>query len=166
MKSRYLKAVAFLALTAVVGIATSQIASAQSQQNNQGLVGTWLFQISIQDCNSGAPLGQSFMSLLTFAQGGTMTETTANPAFFPAVRSPGHGVWSVDGPHTFEATSTAFITSSGALVRLQTITQTIELLTPDSLQTTSASVKFYSPAGVLLTSGCAAATAQRIQLAQ
>src|SRR6266700_7161131 len=84
MKSNYLKTAAFLALTAVIGIATSQSALGQTQQNDQGLVGTWLFQVSIQDCNTGVPVGQPFLSLLTFAQGGTMTETTANPMFFPA----------------------------------------------------------------------------------
>ncbi len=58
----------------------------------------------------------------------------------------------------------AFITANGVLARTQTITQTIDQLTADSLQTTSASVKFYKPDGTFLFSGCAAATAQRLQL--
>ena len=59
-----------------------------------GLVATWVVQVTQRDCASGAPLGVPFYSLLTFNEGGTMTETTANPMFFPAERGPGHGVWS------------------------------------------------------------------------
>ena len=57
----------------------------------RGLEGTWSFQVTLRDCSSGAPLGVPFYSLLTFNEGGTMTETTANAMFYPAERGPGHG---------------------------------------------------------------------------
>ena len=163
MQAKHLKTVVFLALAGVLGMVSALSARAQREVDEQRLEGSWLFQISIQDCNSGVPIGQPFQSLLTFAQGGTLTESTSNPKFFPAERGPGHGVWKLSGRHTYNATSTAFITLNGALARTQTITQTIEILTDDSVKTTAASVTFYKPDGTLLASGCAAATGTRIE---
>jgi len=164
MRVKFLKNVAFLVLAATMGMTSAQSAIGEIERNEQALKGTWLFQISIQDCNSGVPLGQPFESLLTFANGGTLTKTTANPTFYPAVRSPGHGVWKTSGHHTYQATSTAFVTLNGVLARTQTISQTIEVLTEDTLRTTDASVTFYKPDGTLLASGCAAATGTRIEM--
>jgi len=164
MQSKHVKTLALLALAGVLGMVSASSAFAQKDDDDRGLAGSWLFQISIQDCNSGAPLGQPFQSLLTFAKGGTLTESTSNPMFFPAERGPGHGVWRHHGSNTYIATSTAFITMNGVLARTQTITQTIEVLTDDTLATTGASVMFYKPDGTLLASGCAAATGTRIEL--
>jgi hypothetical protein len=164
MTIKYWKSLAVLALVAF-GISTAQGASRPDDDWFEGrLVGSWVFQISLQDCNSGTPIGAPFLSLLTFNRGGTVTETTSNPAFVPpTVRGPGHGVWKHAEHRTFEATTTAFVTVNGALSRTQTITQQIELEGEDALKTTKASVKFYSPTGALLMSGCAAATGKRIE---
>lgn len=166
MQVRYAKTMALLAFAGVMGMASTHSAMGQSDRGARALEGTWLVQVSQQDCNSGEPVGRPFQSLLTFAQGGTMTETTSNPAFFPAVRTAGHGVWKHAGRQTYKASTTAFITLNGALARIQTINQTIEVLTEDSLRTTEASVTFYRPDGTVLASGCAAATGQRIELTE
>ena len=164
MKTKYLKGLVVLALMAF-GISSAQAAyHPDDDWQAERLVGSWIFQISLQDCSLGTPIGAPFFSLLTFNRGGTVTETTANPMFFPAVRGPGHGIWKHDGHYHFEAATTAFITVNGALTRTQTITQTIELQGDDSLKTTKASVKFFSPSGSLLMTGCAAATAKRMEL--
>jgi hypothetical protein len=164
MKIKYLKGLVVLAVMAF-GMSSAQGASwPDDDWQAQRLVGSWVFQVSLQDCNSGTPIGAPFLSLLTFVRGGTVTETTANPAFVPpTVRGPGHGIWKHAEHRTYEATTTAFITVNGTLVRTQTITQTIELEGEDSLKTTSASVKFFSPTGTLLMTGCAVATAKRIE---
>jgi hypothetical protein len=167
MRVKYLRTVALLALAGVIGMVSPHRALGENDGNARALEGSWVFQISLQDCNSGTVIGLPFRSLLTFARGGSTTETTSNPMFVPPLqRSPGHGVWKFDGNHTFEATTVAFITLNGALARTQTITQTIEVLTADTLQTTSASVQFYKPDGTLLATGCAVATGTRIELAQ
>lgn len=159
------KIVAGLVLASTVAAAS---ASAQRDRDDdwqsRRLEGTWIFQISLQDCSSGTPLGAPFQSLLTFARGGTVTETTANAMFFPALRGPGHGVWSHAGNGTYRAATIAFITLNGALTRTQTIAQTIELGRDETLRTTSATVKFFSPAGTLLATGCASATGKRFVL--
>ena len=166
MTIKYLKGLAVLALMAF-GMSSAQAATWPNDDFlAQPLEGSWMFQISLQDCASHAAIGETFFSLLTFNRGGTVTETTANPAFVPpTVRGPGHGIWRHDGRrgYGYEAATTAFITVNGVLSRTQTITQTIELEGPDRLKTTSASVKFFSPTGNLLMTGCAEATGKRIE---
>jgi hypothetical protein len=164
MTIKYWKGLAAVALMAF-GMSSAQGASGQDDDwQARRLEGSWMFQVSLQDCNSGTPIGAPFLSLLTFARGGTVTETTSNPAFVPpTVRGPGHGIWKHEEHRAYEATTTAFITVNGVLARTQTITQTIELEGEDSLRTTKASVKFFSPTGSLLMTGCAAATAKRIE---
>src|SRR5262249_16417990 len=66
--------------------------------------GTWAVQVTIHDCQTGQDV-RTFPALLTFAQGGTLTETTAG--FPPAARTPGHGFWRFAGGDAYEATSMA-----------------------------------------------------------
>jgi hypothetical protein len=130
---------------------------------DRDLKGTWVVTVQQKNCATNALVGGPFESLLTFNRGGTMTETTSNPLFFPALRGPGHGVWGRIGRSSYNATSLAFITLNGSLTKTQKITQTIELEDPDDFTTTEASVQFYDPAGNLLVTGCAAATGKRFE---
>ena len=155
-----------LAFLAVALVATSTIASAQQNRDrdHRQLRGTWSTQVQLVDCSSGNPIGSPFRSLLTFAQGGTMTETTANPNFYPAERGPGHGVWNGhdDG---YSAASTALITLNGVLQSTQVIRQAITMNDgPDSFGSV-ATVQFFDPNGNLLKSGCATATGIRFNSA-
>lgn len=159
-------ALAILALATLLGTGAPR-ASAQATAPDPDaklLEGTWTVQVTQRNCISGAPIGNPFLSYLTFAQGGTLVETTANPNFFPAVRGPGHGVWGHSHARTFNAASTAFITLNGALVKTQVINQIIEVNSPDDFTTVAAKVQFFSPAGTLLLSGCATATGKRFTL--
>ncbi len=153
-------------LMGALGLTTAQrLASAEEEHEGHRLQGTWELRISLVDCATGAPVGNPFVSLLTFNQGGTVTETTANPSFYPAVRGPGHGVWQkTEGRGSYTAVTRAYITVNGVLARIQTITQKIELLTPDTLKTTSAQVKFTAPDGTPAGGGCAAATGTRVEI--
>jgi hypothetical protein len=102
--------------------------------------------------------------MLTFSRGGTLLETTANPMFFPAVRGPGHGVWSHANDRTFKAVSVAFITLNGALAKTQTIRQTIKMGDdPDTFKTSSATVLIVPAGGGPNISGCASAIGTRIK---
>jgi hypothetical protein len=156
-----------LALTAAGACAGSLTASAQTENREfegRTLEGSWTVQVTQLNCETGAPLGNPFFSLLTFAKGGTLVETTSNPMFFPAVRGPGHGVWSYSDDHSFKAVSVAFITLDGALVKTQTISQTIEMREgPDTFKTTSASVVLVPVAGGPTITGCATAVGKRIE---
>lgn len=165
MRMNILTASALLVITGVLGMSSARgAARAEDGGEAQKLEGTWVVTVSLRDCSLGTPIAAPFMSLLTFARGGTMTETTSSPMFFPAVRGPGHGVWSKAGGNTYKASSIAMITVNGALTRTQTITQTIEVQSEDSFTTTSASVKFFAPNGTLVGTGCATATGTRFEL--
>ncbi len=168
MKSRTWKALAAFTMAGALALALGSGAAPRFEDWESAarkLEGTWRVQVKLYNCQTNAAIGTPFQSLLTFARGGTMTETTANPMFFPAQRGPGHGVWSYTGHRTYSASSLAFITVNGALAQTQKITQTIEMgENPDEFTTTEASVQFFDPTGKLLPmAGCATATAQRFE---
>jgi hypothetical protein len=161
MKKTLLKFVA-CTVGALAMLSESGVAQSGRLESNR-IVGTWMFHVQLQDCGTGANLGQPFLSLLTFDHSGTVVETTANGMFYPAVRSAGHGIWGDEERDSVRASTTAFITLNGVLQRIQTIDQRIELDGPNALHTTAASVRFVSPTGVPLASGCASATATRLR---
>ena len=144
----------------VVVLGFTRAARADHDDDSPKLEGTWMVTVALADCATGQPHGAPFASMLSFARGGTLVETTANPAFFPALRSSGHGIWTREGGSSYSASSTAFITRDGVLVLTQTIAQSIELTSPDAFSSV-ASIEFHDPAGALVRKGCATAAAQR-----
>ena len=158
-----------LALAGVIALACAAGVAAHDSDDRGDpgdLAGTWKVQITLRNCATGAPVGAPFYSLLTFADGGTVTETTANSMFFPAIRGPGHGAWS-RGRHKgeYSAVTMAFITMDGALVKTQTITQVIDMGPGQNKFTTpKAEIEFFDPAGNLLITGCATAVGSRFGL--
>lgn len=164
MKMNFLNASVLLLIVGVLGVSSGHAARPDDNGERQRLEGTWAVTVALQDCSLGTPIGEPFLSLLTFARGGTVTETTSSPMFFPALRGPGHGVWSKVGGNTFTASTIAMITVNGVLTRTQTITQTIEMQSEDSFLTISASVKFFAPNGTQIGAGCATATGKRFEI--
>jgi hypothetical protein len=173
MTTKYQAIPKLLALAGACMLACASGTTAHANNSaliSNDLIGTWQVQVALHNCQSGVPIGAPFYSLLTFADGGTMTESTANAMFFPAIRGPGHGVWNeggfdgFSGVHTYSAASIAFITMNGALVKTQKISQTIVMGPgPDEFTTPQASVQFFDPAGVLLQTGCASAVGTRFE---
>jgi hypothetical protein len=147
-------------------VMSAATAKAQSEESaaRRGLTGTWKVTVQLHVCDSTAEIGGPFQSLLTFGRGGTLVEDTANSMFYPAFRSPGHGIWKAQGERTFWASSEAFITSNGVLTMTQRIDQTIKIGDdPNRFTVTNASVKFYDPSGTFLKMGCADASGKRYQ---
>jgi hypothetical protein len=164
MTLHFAKSLYSLAVLAGLFLSVSSVAAQVYVPTGKGLEGTWEVEVTQRDCNTDDPLGAPFQSLLTFASGGTMTETTDNPMFFPAERSPGHGVWSFKGGSRYTAATTAFVTLNGALSKTQKITQTIEMGDdPNRFTTVKATVQFFDPTGKLLLTGCATATGVRFR---
>jgi hypothetical protein len=174
MKSTGMKIVAGLALaTALVWAgmnvntqalgATNQEAQKLEKTISPGkrLEGTWRVQVSIRDCASGAEL-RNFPAMLTFAQGGTLTETTTG--FPPTVRSPGHGVWYFLGDHNYRGISEAFLFSpTGVWIGTQRLTQSIEIAPSGDELNSTATNEIFDTFGNLTTSGCATAVATRFE---
>ena len=141
---------------------------AQSQAGR--LEGTWRVQVTRRNCQTGAELQPATPALLSFAKGGTLTETTTT--FPPTVRGPGHGFWRHAGGQTYTAVTEAFLFNpsappASAWVGTQRITQTIEFGDDPDVFHVNASVEFFGPSGGPVPGfppqGCATAVARRMQ---
>lgn len=165
--------VATLGLTGAVLAAAGGSAFAQSSSsasNGLRIEGTWLVQVTPRNCATGAPLS-SFTSIVTYAPGGTMSETPGGVAFAPGQRSDGQGFWVHEGGHTYTQRFVALIrfetpanlpTSPGFLAGWQTVTHTVVLVDPDNLSS-SGTNEFFDANGIPYRSGCSTATARRFQ---
>jgi hypothetical protein len=78
----------FILMISVVPV-TAQSVTAQSEAPERSLEGVWVTQVTRRNCETGAPIGATSQSQLTFAKGGTLLETVG-PSIF---RSPGNGIW-------------------------------------------------------------------------
>jgi hypothetical protein len=168
-------AVACVALTGVLAVGLEQGASAKTDSPNaetRTLEGTWWVQVTaLTDCVSQVPL-MSFTALLTFAKGGTMTGTTANPAFAIGQRSPDHGVWFRSrAAHGYRASSVAlllfgtspnFPATPGFQAGSQRLSQAIDVTDPDHF-TSEAVSEFFDVGGNKYREGCATAVGQRFE---
>jgi hypothetical protein len=102
------------------------------------LEGTWRVKIRPIFC-SGPSAGSDIpgitpvISLLTFARGGTMVESTSNPNIGVGSRSSGHGYWDRTGRTSFQFAFHAFLNSPPEPYRsgLQRIEQTVEMSDPE-----------------------------------
>ena len=169
-------AVAFLAAGSVRAGAQSDAFTEQPS-----LVGTWMVQVTVSNCATGAPLGPAFNSLVTFHGDGTLSESPASLAFAPGQRSPGHGTWArkrgdtywqemialilfdtepnLPGTPTFDPTKPV---SPGFFAGWQTVSQTVRFTADDRIASTGTN-GFYKTNGELYRSGCSTATGQRFQ---
>jgi hypothetical protein len=143
--------------------------------NGKTVEGTWSVKVTQIDCNTKAPKGPAFPSLLAFAGDGTMVEDTNNPGFAIGQRGPGVGIWSHDGHHTYLARSIAFIhfgtPGNPPMVPpfktgKQTISQTITFENDPDEFTSEAAIEFAdnaTPTPNAYLNGCATATGTRFK---
>ena len=145
-------------------------AQARSEQaaSKNDIVGTWRMTVTIYDCSTAAER-PPFQSMISFAEGGTMTETASNPGFQPGQRSPGHGIWTATDKHAYNFISEAYILfttepnppAPGFQRGVQRITQSV-VVNGDQL-TTDGSVQFFDVQGNVLMNGCAKAVGERMK---
>jgi hypothetical protein len=138
--------------------------SSQSAAPN-GLEGSWIVSVSVFDCTTLTPKG-NFTSLLMFSRGGSVTETTSNPAFLPGQRSIGIGTWDKASDGSYSASDLAFIIFSGGHFQAgtQKLTHTITLTADGTQWNDQALVNFYDVTGAPIAAmhACATATAKRL----
>ena len=152
---------AFLASTLGVKAQDKQEEQEKSEGQAKKLEGTWRVQVTIRVCQTGAEI-RTFPSLVTFAQGGTMTETTS--AASPALRGPGHGVWEHTGGRTYTSVMEAFtFNPAGVWSGTQRVTQTLQLEHGSDEFNANASSEIFDANGVLLTTGCSTAVGRRLE---
>lgn len=125
------------------------------------IVGVWNAHVTVRNCQTGAAI-QNFRSLLTFAAGGTMQETTAGTA--PNLRTPGHGIWRHLGENRFSNAFKFFrFNHDGTYAGWQKISQQIDLSADGKQFTATASIEIYDADDKLAQTGCATATATRFE---
>lgn len=161
----------FLSLAAVL---PANAKSGQDKSENK-LEGTWRVQITPFNSVSGVKL-PAFHSMLSFAAGGTLTETTSNPRFQPGQRSIGLGIWNDSGSNTYQVVSEAYIQfaspklpgaspsnppAPGFVRGTQRITQTIQV-NGDQFSA-DAVVQFFDEVGNEVTKICHSATGERMK---
>jgi hypothetical protein len=121
------------------------------------LEGTWRVQVTLRVCQTGAEI-RTFPTLVTFAQGGTMTETTSAP------RGPGHGVWTRKGGHAYGAVFEAFtFNPAGVWTGTQRVTQSAELGDDPDTFNAHASSELFDAGGALLQTDCSTAVGRRLE---
>lgn len=157
-----------LALTTAALLVTVRGAGAQAAYDIEG---TWLVQVTLRNCQTQAPIGAPFNSVVTFLPGGALVESTEGPGFAVGQRLPAHGRWTRTGPATFDQRMLALIAfdtppnppaspgfSRGGSVVLHQAT----LTTADAF-TSSGTNGFYDSAAQLYRAGCSTAVGRRFQ---
>jgi hypothetical protein len=156
---------AFVVVASLVASAGSALAQARS------IEGVWAVSITLRNCTTTAPLGHSSRGLFTFHEGGTLTESPANPGFAAGQRSIGHGVWTSTGPTTYTSRIVAAIlfdtppappTSPGFLAGWQVGSQAVTLTDADHFVSTG-HVQFYDVNRQLYRTVCPSGTAERFK---
>ena len=110
MNSKLLRTSSVVVVLVLVGALLQSFGgNAAARSDREGrLQGTWRVQLNPRNCQTGAPI-PSFSLLLSFAQGGTLTEVMNSPALLPGQRTPGLGVWSHTQGNAYKGVWDAFI---------------------------------------------------------
>lgn len=164
---------AAVALMGLLIACTGEPLSAQansSDSNAQRVEGTWLVEVTLRVCATGTPLG-SVNSLVTFAPGGTLSESVGAGGFEPGQRSEGHGDWKHLGGGRYSQRFVVLIrfdtppnppSSPGFLAGWQIVTHTLELVDPDNFSS-SGTNEFFDSSGHSYRSGCSTAIGRRFK---
>ena len=152
----------------VVLVSSVQAAFAQSPRSIEGAWGVALQQ---RDCTTQAPIGPPLRALVTYHEGGTLTESSGALAFLPGQRSVSHGTWNRQGLAHSDQTVTMLLFdtaagtppgSPGFQAGWQIARHDITLSGPDNLTATGTS-EFYNLAGQVYRTTCATRTGERLK---
>jgi hypothetical protein len=160
-----------LTVTLLAGVGGSGFAQSNySDSNGLRIEGTWLVQVTLRNCASGAPIG-SVNSIVTFAPGGTVIETPGGASAATGQRSDGQGFWTHAAGRTYTQRFVALIrfdtapnppASPGFLAGWQTVTHTVELVDADNLSS-SGTNEFFDVNGNSYRRGCSTAVGRRFE---
>lgn len=154
-------ALAVFVLAVVFAISMTAAAQSAESGSSRGLSGTWRVQVALQNCATHVQMGPPFVSMLSFHRGGTLSGTTANPAFAPGQRTSDYGIWSSLEDGNYTAASEAYILfPAGPFVAgTQRIVQAISV--NGDRFTSTATVQFMDVNHVQVLGACAVATGTR-----
>ena len=153
-----------LAARFVVAAATLFGFSTTAFAQDRALEGVWAVTSTPRDCTTGATLGPPIRALMTFHEGGTITESAALLLFAPGQRSLGHGVWTPAGGSTFrERTLTLILFDAGPFQAGWTLTTHNIILSDANNFTSTGTTGFYDTNRQFLREVCASRAGQRFR---
>ena len=131
--------------------------------NDRTLTGVWQTTLTPRNCLTGAPVAPDFQGLITYNDGGTLSEFAAGGN--PILRGPGHGVWQRDNGWRTYSVKIIFLrfNANGDLIGKQRIIQTVNLATNGDESTSSGTVEVLDLNGSVLGGGCSTSTATRFE---
>ncbi len=154
-------------------------AAAQTRNAREGIVGTWLVEVTLRNCETNAPL-HTDNAVISFHWGGTISESARGAAFAPGQRGAGHGSWihhgagiyaqkliapvtydtqpNLPGTPTFDPTRPA---GPGFFAGWQTVTHTLQLKGDELVS--SGTNAFHRFDGSVYRTGCSTAVARRFE---
>jgi hypothetical protein len=155
-----------------IGMVLSAAGAASAQQSaSQGktLQGVWYVQVTIRDCATGVAMAPPVNSLVTFAAGGTLSESVAGGGFAPGQRSNGHGTWTHEGGQTYDqrfVSTIAFATPAGPGPGFEAgwmkVHHTVTMIDADHIESAGTN-RFYRLNGDVYRAGCSTATGTRFE---
>ena len=167
-RTRIVVALTGLAAVLAAVLATSSPAFAEGMT----LQGVWLVTTQQRNCTTDAPMGAPHRALVSYHAGGTLSDTSAVPAFLVGQRSEGHGTWRHNGGQTYDVRWVAMIVfetapgdppgSPGFVPGWQVATNTVTLTGPDSFTSVGVS-QFVNLNGDIYRVGCASRVAERFE---
>ena len=166
---------AFVGLSLLIGSSPNSV-SGQQPGNSDGAIGdfskrsiqgVWLVVVQRKHCQTGDLIGPPGRGLLTFAEGGTISETTAPGALPPNValfRSGGHGVWERQSWSHYPVTMISQrLKADGTFDGWAKIVATFELAENGNTFTSVGTFEIITPSGDVLDSGCSVTTGTRLR---
>jgi hypothetical protein len=168
-------------LATIVVVASVSTLVAHGDDRVASPIGTWGIAVQILNCQSKAPIGPPFLSLITLHSGGTLSETSgAEAAFAIGQRSSGQGVWEKTSRHVYDlrvislvlfetgpnlpgspAFNPALPVGPGFFKGWDTLSQTLQFTDADHF-TSSGTSAFFKEDGTLYREGCSTAIGQRV----
>lgn len=137
--------------------------------SKRSIEGVWLVEAQRRDCQNGNPIGPAGRGLMTFAAGGTMSETTAPPAApvplpVPVFRSTGHGVWQrINWEHYTGAFIIQRLNPDGTFAGWIRSRGTFQLMESGNEFTSTGSTEITDPSGTVVLTGCSTSTGTRFE---
>ncbi len=170
-----------LGLVGVLFTTSGSSLLARSNDDHDRLTGAWSIQVTPRNCTTGLPAAPPNNSLVTFHEGGTLSESAGGVAFAAGQRSAGHGIWSQKGRRTYRQKFIALLLfdtpanlpgvpgfdptkpiSPGFFAGWQTVTHTAELIDANHL-TSEGTTAFYKTDGTVYRTGCSTAVGERFR---
>jgi hypothetical protein len=147
--------------TAVLAQAASPDAGSPDTRDHNSLEGTWRAQLTVRDCQTGAVL-RTFPAMFAFAQGGTLTVTTAGQ--LPSQSTAGLGVWRHTDGRRYSAVSEAFLFSpAGVWTGTQRLTRVIEIDNDANAFTDAVGVQILDTNRKVIVTGCGTTVGRRFK---